>query len=73
MSAAWGRVHAWRAWSLTAAIWSLFVWWLLLAPTPLVSRTWPDGACVTVEPPSFSCDALPARYEVRWVAPEAGR
>ena len=64
----------WLLWLTVAAIWGLVVYVVLLAhPMPLVSRTWPDGACVAVEPEPFSCEALPARYDVRWVAPEARR
>ncbi len=63
----------WLLWLTVAAIWSLVVYVLLLAhPLPLVSRTWPDGACVTVEPEPFSCAALPRRYVTEWVASEAG-
>ena len=63
----------WLLWLTGAAIWGLFVYVVLASPTPVVSRTWPDGACVAVEPAPFSCEALPDRYEVRWVAAEAGR
>ena len=65
-------VRPWLLWGLLVVLWG----WLISAalnPTPLVSRTWPDGACVVVEPAPFSCEALPDRYDVRWVAPEAGR
>ena len=72
-----GRRHSligWLLWLTVAAIWGLVVYVVLLAsPTPVVSRTWPDGACVAVEPAPFNCEALPDRYEVRWVAAEAGR
>ena len=54
-------------------IWGLVVYVVLAHPMPLVSRTWPDGACVAVEPEPFSCDALPTRYELRWVGPEVRR
>ena len=64
----------WLLWGVLVVLWGLGIYVLLLAhPTPLVSRTWPDGACVAVEPPPFSCDALPRRYVTEWVAPEAGR
>ena len=69
MSAAWDRVHVWFTWGLLVVVWGLLVWLWLLPPTPVVSRTWPDGACVAVDPP-FSCAALPARYVTQWVAPE---
>ena len=61
-------------WLTVAAIWGGVVYVVLLAhPLPLVSRTWPDGACVAVEPERFSCDALPRRYVTEWVASEAER
>ena len=59
----------WPLWLIVLAIWGLVVYAVLAHPTPVVLRTWPDGACVAVDPP-FSCAALPARYTVRWVAPE---
>ena len=64
---------SWLLWLTVAAIWGLVVYVVLASPTPVVSRTWPDGACVAVEPAPFNCEALPDRYEVRWVAAEAGR
>ena len=63
----------WLLWLTVAAIWGLVVYVVLAHPMPLVSRTWPDGACVRVEPEPFSCDALPTRYELRWVGPEVRR
>ena len=59
-------------WVLLSAIWGLVIW-LWLTPTPIVSRVWPDGACVAVEPAPLSCDALPDRYVTEWVASTAGR
>ena len=64
---------AWLLWLTVAAIWGLVVYVVLLAPVPVVSKRWPDGACVAVEPAPFNCEALPDRYEVRWVAAEVGR
>ena len=63
----------WLLWLTVAAIWGLVVYVVLASPMPLVSRTWPDGACVAVAPEPFSCEALPERYEVVWVAPEVER
>ena len=65
----------WLLWLIVLAIWGLVVYGVLLAdhPMPVVSRTWPDGACVAVEPEPFSCDALPRRYVTEWVASEAGK
>ena len=58
----------WLLWLIVLAIWGLVVYVVLLAhPLPLVSRTWPDGACVAVEPARWSCDDLPSRYETAWV------
>ena len=73
MSGRWHSLIGWLGWLTVAAIWGLVAYVVLAHPTPVVSRTWPDGACVTVEPAPFTCEALPDRYEVRWVAPEAGR
>ena len=74
MSALWHPppLIGWLLWLTVAAIWGLVVYVVLAHPTPVVSRTWPDGACVRVEPDPFSCDALPKRYETQWVGPEAG-
>ena len=69
----WSDVPRGLTWVLLAVLWGLVVYVVLASPSPLVSRTWPDGACVAVEPAPFSCDALPRRYEVRWVASEVGR
>ena len=68
MSTRWltPAVRTWLLWGLLLVLWS----WLISAalnPTPLVSRTWPDGACVRVEPARWSCDDLPSRYETAWV------
>ena len=72
MSALWHPpLIGWLLWLTVAAIWGGVIYVVLAHPLPLVSRTWPDGACVAVEPAPFSCDALPRRYELRWVAPEA--
>ena len=59
-------------WLTVVAIWGLVVYVVLAHPTPVVSRTWPDGACVAVEPAPLSCDALPDRYVTEWVAAEVG-
>ena len=40
---------------------------------PVVSKRWPGGACVRVEPSPWTCDALPERYSVTWIGPETGR
>ena len=64
---------SWLLWGVLVVLWGLGVYVVLAHPMPLVSRTWPDGACVAVEPPPFSCDALPRRYVTEWVAAEAGR
>ena len=63
----------WLLWLIVLAIWGLVVYAMLAHPTPMVSRTWPDGACVRVEPAPLRCDALPRRYVTEWVASEAGR
>ena len=64
----------WPLWLIVLTIWGLVVYVVLLAhPTPVVSRTWPDGACVAVEPAPLSCDALPRRYVTEWVAAAVGR
>ena len=43
-------------------------WWAVGVPT--VYRAWPDGRCVTVEPPSsWSCAEPPALYDTVWVSP----
>ena len=65
------RVHAWLTWGLLLVICGL-VTLVLLEPVPLVSRTWPDGQCVAVVPAPWTCEQLPARYAVQWVAPEEG-
>ena len=68
MSARHPSLIGWLLWLIVLAIWGLVVYAVLLAhPTPVVSRPWPDGACVAVEPAPFSCAALPARYETAWV------
>ena len=67
MSARRPPLIGWLLWLTGAAIWSLLVWLWLLEPTPIVSRTWPDGACVAVEPARWSCDDVPSRYETAWV------
>ena len=58
-------------WLTVLAIWGVVVYAMLLAPVPVVSKRWPDGACVRVDPP-HTCNALPGRYETQWVGPEAG-
>ena len=67
MSARRPPLIGWLLWLTVAAIWGLVVYVGLASPTPLVSRTWPDGACVRVEPARWSCDDLPSRYETAWV------
>ena len=64
---------AWLLWLTVAAIWGLVVYVVLAHPPAVVSRTWPDGVCVAVEPAPLSCDALPRRYVTEWVAAEVGR
>lgn len=41
------------------------------AGMPLVQKSWPDEECVAVwsPDPAHSCDNLPERYELEWVAP----
>lgn len=63
-----------RAWEVAAAaallaLFGCFAVWVWTR-TPVVSRAWPSGACVRVDPP-WTCAAPPARHVVQWVAPEA--
>ena len=69
----WYDVPRGLTWVLLAVLWGLVVYVVLAHPMPLVSRTWPDGECVAVEPASLSCDALPRRYVTEWVAAEVER
>lgn len=41
------------------------------AGMPIVQKSWPDEECVAVwsPDPAHSCDNLPERYELEWVAP----
>lgn len=41
------------------------------AGLPIVQKTWPEEECVAVwsPDPAHSCDNLPERYELEWVAP----
>ena len=43
-------------------------WWA--AGVPVVYRAWPEGRCVAVEPPSWSCTEPPAIHDTVWVSPE---
>ena len=60
---------------VAVAVLGFFLWAVTDAwQLPMVERSWPSGRCVAVEPASrWTCDALPARYTVAWVGPEAAR
>ena len=59
------QIGAWLVWALLMGLCVPILWRAMT--TPLVSRRWPDGACVAVEPARWSCDDLPSRYETAWV------
>ena len=67
--APWPTTTRRRLLVLGAAVLVFFVWaWLDAFALPIVERSWPRGQCVDVAPEPWTCDALPARYTVAWVA-----
>lgn len=65
-------VIGWLSWMALASVVviSMMTMCGLYTWPPTVHRTWPAGECVRVVPKAAgTCDTLPDRYEVVWVAP----
>jgi|AACY02.12.fsa_nt_gi hypothetical protein len=57
--------------AIVAFMLALVLLFVVFEPLPIVQLTWPEEACVQVVPEArgYTCDQLPDRFEIEWVAP----